>query len=59
MLKKLINTPERCVDEALEGALLSDSRLLRVEGMNILVRADINDIKERYVTIISGIIYIN
>lgn len=54
MIKKLINTPHRCVEEAVEGALLADSRLMRVEGHNILVRKDIDDIKQRMVTLISG-----
>ena len=55
MMKKLINTPHRCVEEAIEGALMSDSRLMKVEGHNILVRKDIADIKQKMVTVISGL----
>jgi len=54
MIKKLINTPESCVEEAVEGAMLTDSSLLKVEGLNILVRSDIAHIKSRFVTLISG-----
>lgn len=54
MQKKLINSPSQCVEEAIQGVLLSDSNLLRVEGLNILVRKDIAVVKESFVTIISG-----
>jgi hypothetical protein len=45
MIKKLINTPESCVEDACDGVLLSDSNLKKVEGLNILVRADIDKVK--------------
>eukprot|EP01032_Pedospumella_encystans_P008887 gene8887-10505_t len=54
MQKKLINSPSRCVEEAIEGVLLSDSNLQRVEGLNILIRKDIAEHKANFVSIISG-----
>jgi len=54
MQKKLINSPNRCVEEAIEGVLLSDSNLQRVEGLNILIRKDIAAHKASFVSIISG-----
>eukprot|EP01032_Pedospumella_encystans_P008873 gene8873-10490_t len=54
MQKKLINSPNRCVEEAIEGVLLSDSNLQRVEGLNILIRKDIAAHKANFVSIISG-----
>jgi hypothetical protein len=54
MDKKLINAAADCVAEAIEGVLLSDSRLMRVEGLNILVRSDANTSKQSTVSIISG-----
>jgi dihydroxyacetone kinase len=42
------------VEEAVEGALLIDSSLMVIEGLNILVRKDIDQIKSKFVTIISG-----
>jgi hypothetical protein len=57
MIKKLINTPESCVEDACDGVLLSDSNLKKVEGLNILVRADIDKVKASFVTIISGDVF--
>lgn len=59
MQKKLINSPSQCVEEAIQGVLLSDSNLSRVEGLNILVRKDIAVVKESFVSIISGMINSN
>lgn len=52
--KKLINHPQTCVEDAIHGVLLSDSGLKRIEGLNILVRADVDQLKSRAVSIISG-----
>jgi len=43
-MKKLINAPESCVHEAIRGVLLSDSRLLQLEGFSVLVREDIDQV---------------
>lgn len=40
MIQKLIDSPDNCVEDAIKGALLADSRIVRVEGFNILVRSD-------------------
>ena len=39
-MKKLINTPERLVDEELAGMALAHADLIRVEEPNIIVRRD-------------------
>ena len=39
-MKKLINTPDRLVDEALAGVALAHADLVRVESPNIVVRRD-------------------
>ena len=46
MIQKLINKPESCVDDAIKGALLSDSRISKVDGFNILVRSDYGNMRE-------------
>lgn len=52
--KKLINSPSGVVPDAVEGLLLTDSRLRRVSNLNIVVRSDIESAKQKYVSIISG-----
>ena len=52
--KKLINAPSDVVPDAVEGLLLTDSRLRRVSNLNIVVRSDIETAKLQYVSIISG-----
>jgi hypothetical protein len=54
MEKKLINAAADCVAEAIEGVLLSDSRLVKVDGLNILVRNDVHTSKLSTVSVISG-----
>ena len=54
MSKKLINDAASCVNDAVEGLLLTDARLMRVGNLNILVRQDILQIRDTYVSIISG-----
>src|SRR4029078_11843805 len=39
-MKKLINSPDRLVDEALAGVALAHGDLVRVEAPNIVVRRD-------------------
>lgn len=53
MTKKLINNPESCVPDMVEGMLLTGS-LKKVEGFNVVVRGDIEEIRKDRVTIISG-----
>jgi len=51
-MKKLINAPDRVVDEALEGMALAHPDLIRVEPPNIVVRRDAP--REGKVGIVSG-----
>ena len=52
--KKLLNTLDGAVDDAAQGLLMSDSHLAGVKDMNVIVRNDIEIIKEGFVTLISG-----
>eukprot|EP00605_Chrysophyceae_sp_TOSAG23-4_P001347 GSChrysophyteH1.ASY1.ANO1.1464.1 assembled CDS len=53
--KKLIDACDTIVDDAVEGLLLSNSDLARVENIpNVVVRKDIAVYKDQQVTIISG-----
>ena len=54
MSKKLINDAASCVNDAVEGLLLTDARLMRVGNLNILVRQDILQVRDTLVSIISG-----
>ena len=54
MSKKLINDVASCVNDAVEGLLLTDARLMRVGNLNILVRQDIVEVRDTNVSIISG-----
>lgn len=53
-MKKLINRPERVVDEMLEGLVTIHPGLLRVSNHNVLVRGDADEVRERQVALISG-----
>lgn len=52
--KKLINSPSSCVSDAIDGLLYSNPSLRRIDGQNVIVRADIQAYKQTHVTIISG-----
>lgn len=53
--KKLIDTTDGVVDDATQGLLMSDSFLAAVSGVsNVVVRNDIEVVKQGYVTLISG-----
>ncbi|MET0256042.1 MAG: dihydroxyacetone kinase subunit DhaL [Luteibacter sp.] len=39
-MKKLINDPLKVVDEMIDGLVLGDDRLARIEGRNVVLRAD-------------------
>ena len=54
MSKKLINSPDSVVNDALEGMLYTNSSLSRIGNLNILVRNDIETYKNSYVTLLSG-----
>jgi dihydroxyacetone kinase len=52
--KFLINDLQRCVEDLVVGLLYSDPHLSQVEGYNVVVRKDINEIKNHQVTLLSG-----
>ena len=39
-MKKLVNDPLRVVEEMVEGLLLADRRLTRIDGENVVLRRD-------------------
>ena len=53
-MKKLINAPERVVEEMLEGLAALDPSLRKLPGKNVLVRRDAENVKNDRVAIISG-----
>lgn len=53
--KKIINSVDTCVNDAVDGLLLTDSYLAKVANIpNVIVRTDIELIREQFVTLISG-----
>ena len=52
--KKIFNTFESILPDAVEGLLLSNSKLKKVGNLNVIVRADIEHSKSTQVSIISG-----
>ena len=55
MGKKLINEPKKCVEDCLRGLVCVNPGLRLLEGHNVIVRADIEDIKKAgKVTLVSG-----
>ena len=52
--KKLINSPESVVSDAVDGLLMTNSNLKRIGNLNIVARKDILAYRENHVTIISG-----
>src|ERR1700756_4482428 len=53
-LKKFINRPENVVEEMLQGLAVLNPGVARLSGHKVMVRADINKIRDEQVTIISG-----
>lgn len=53
-MKKLINNPNRVVEEMIEGLVAIYPGLARLEGANVLVRADFREARDRQVAVISG-----
>ena len=54
MSKKLVNTIEDVVNEALDGMLSLDNTVARIGDFNACCRVDIESFKKSHVTIISG-----
>src|SRR5436305_12754092 len=53
-MKKLINSPDRVVDEMLDGLLALYPGLSRLSGQNVLLRSDFEQRRDEQVAIISG-----
>ncbi len=53
-MQKLINRPERVVDEMLDGLLALYPELARLSHHNVLIRSDAEDVRDRQTAIISG-----
>ncbi|MFL6448376.1 MAG: dihydroxyacetone kinase subunit DhaL [Bryobacteraceae bacterium] len=53
-MKKLINRPDRVVDEMLDGLLALYPGLSRLSGQNVLLRSDFEERRDEQVAIISG-----
>lgn len=53
-MKKLINRPERVVDEMLAGLLAIYPGLARLVQHNVILRADAEEVRDRQVAVISG-----
>ena len=45
MSKKLVNSPENCVDECLSGLVAANPHLRLLEGHRVVVRADYEEVK--------------
>src|SRR5258708_2988198 len=53
-MKKFINRPENVVEEMLQGLAVLSPGLARLSGHKVMIRADIDKIRDQQVTIISG-----
>jgi triose/dihydroxyacetone kinase / FAD-AMP lyase (cyclizing) len=53
-MKKLINQREAVVSEMIEGMLALDPNLVRLANLNVLLRADFAEVRDRQVALISG-----
>ncbi|HWF46167.1 MAG TPA: dihydroxyacetone kinase family protein, partial [Bryobacteraceae bacterium] len=53
-MKKLINDPNRVVEEMIEGLVAIYPGLARLAGYNVLVRTDFREIRDNQVAVISG-----
>ncbi len=53
-MKKFINRPENVVEEMLQGLAVLNPGVARLSGHKVMIRADINNIRDQQVAIISG-----
>jgi dihydroxyacetone kinase len=53
-VKKLINQPDRVVEEMVEGLLAEHAHLARLSSHTVLLRSDAADVRHRQVALISG-----
>jgi len=52
--KKLLNEPTDAVQQMIEGLVETTAGLNRIDGHNVVVRADIEAVRDQQVAIISG-----
>lgn len=55
--KFLIDNVDTCINDVVEGLLYTNSDLIRLEGLNVVLRRDINEVKQKQVTLLSGTKY--
>jgi len=53
-MKKLINQPQRVVEEMMQGFLAMHGGLALLSDHHVLLRADAEDVRDRQVALISG-----
>jgi dihydroxyacetone kinase len=53
-MKKFINRPENVVEEMLQGLAVLSPGLARLSGHKVMIRADMDKIRDHQVAIISG-----
>src|SRR5258708_10407422 len=53
-MKKFINRPENVVEEMLQGLAVLSPGLARLSGHKVMIRADMDKIRDQQVAIISG-----
>jgi dihydroxyacetone kinase len=53
-MKKFINQPELVVEDMIQGLLLTHAGLARLAGYNVLLRSDIEQVRDRQVALVSG-----
>ena len=53
-MKKLINDPNRVVEEMIEGLVAIYPGLARLDGYQVLLRVDFDQVRHRRVAVISG-----
>lgn len=54
MSKKLINSPDSCVEDLVRGLLYGNPKLVQIKGANSVVHSSIATLRDEQVTIISG-----
>jgi dihydroxyacetone kinase len=52
--KKLINDPDHVVEEMVCGVLAAHPTITRLAGTHVLLRADVDEVKQSQVTLVSG-----
>ena len=52
--KKLINDPEKVVDEALEALIRTNPSVQGIENHRVIVRSDLNNVQDKVAMICGG-----